>query len=158
MTNISSMDDIFASMKIEKEIKHTFSSSQQRALTNIIFTSNWVLSKIAMALKPTGLSLQQFNILSILYGQPNHLATVNLITERLIDRMPNTSRLLNKLMEKGLIEKQKNNNDQRVVSIKLTEEGALLKEKGRVIMDSILVNLTDEEADQLNGLLEKVRA
>ena len=152
------MDDIFASMKIEKEIKHTFSSSQQRALTNIIFTSNWVLSKIAMALKPTGLSLQQFNILSILYGQPNHLATVNLITERLIDRMPNTSRLLNKLMEKGLIEKQKNNNDQRVVSIKLTEEGALLKEKGRVIMDSILVNLTDEEADQLNGLLEKVRA
>jgi len=145
-------------MNIEKEIKHAFASPQQRALTNIIFTSNWVLSRIAVALKPTGLSLQQFNVLSILYGQPQHVATVNLITERLIDRMPNTSRLLNKLMEKGLIEKEKHNNDQRVVSIKLTKAGALLKEQARAIMDAILINLSNEEADQLNGMLEKVRA
>lgn len=144
-------------MKIENEIKHIFSSAQQRALTNIIFTSNWVLNRIASAFKPTGLSLQQFNVLSILYGQPEHTATVNLITERLIDRMPNTSRLLNKLMDKGLIEKEKNSIDQRVVYIKLTKEGVLLKKKARTIIDSILVNLTDEEADHLNDMLEKVR-
>ncbi|WP_443947099.1 MarR family winged helix-turn-helix transcriptional regulator [Pedobacter sp. AW1-32] len=144
-------------MKIEKEIKHTFASPQQRALTNIIFTSNWVLNRISLALKPTGLSLQQFNVLSILYGQPQHVATVNLITERLIDRMPNTSRLINKLMEKGLVEKEKNNTDQRVVSIRLTKSGALLKEQGREIMDAILVNLTDDEANVLNGFLEKIR-
>ena len=145
-------------VKIENEIKHIFSSAQQRALTNIIFTSNWVLNRIASALKPTNLSLQQFNVLSILYGQPNYTATVTLITDRLIDRMPNTSRLLNKLMDKGLIEKERNSSDQRVVYIKLTKEGVLLKKKARTIIDSILVNLTDEEADLLNDMLEKVRA
>ncbi|MBE9601359.1 MarR family winged helix-turn-helix transcriptional regulator [Pedobacter sp. MC2016-24] len=145
-------------MKIEQEIKHTFDSPQQRALTNIIFTSNWVLNRIAAALKPTNLSLQQFNVLSILHGQPEQTATVNLITERLIDRMPNTSRLLNKLMDKGLIEKEKNTNDQRVVYIKLTPEGAILKQQARSIINSVLVNLEDKEADILNELLEKVRS
>lgn len=145
-------------MKIEQEIKHIFVSPQQRALTNIIFTSNWVLNRIASALKPTNLSLQQFNVLSILYGQPEQTATVNLITERLIDRMPNTSRLLNKLMDKGLIEKEKNTNDQRVVYIKLSPEGAILKQQARSIIDSILINLEDKEADILNELLEKVRS
>lgn len=144
-------------MKIEKEIKHNFSSPQQRALTNIIFTSNWVLNRIASALKPTNLSLQQFNVLSILYGQPDYTASVNLITDRLIDRMPNTSRLLNKLMEKGLIEKEKNSTDLRVVFIKLTKNGVILKKKARTIIDSILVNLTNEEANSLNEMLEKVR-
>lgn len=144
-------------MKIEQEIKHTFTSPQQRALTNVIFTSNWILNRIALALKPTNLSLQQFNVLSILYGQPGQTATVNLITERLIDRMPNTSRLLNKLMEKGLIKKEKNTVDQRVVYIKLSPEGATLKEQARSLIDGILVNLEDKEADILNELLEKVR-
>lgn len=145
-------------VKIENEIQHTFSSAQQRALTNIIFTSNWVLNRMASALKPTKLSLQQFNVLSILYGQPQHTATVNLITERLIDRMPNTSRLLNKLMDKGLIEKERNSSDQRVVYIKLTKEGVLLKKKARSIIDSLQVDLSDKEADSLNEMLEKVRA
>lgn len=145
-------------MKIEQEIKHVFVSPQQRALTNIIFTSNWVLNHIVSALKPTNLSLQQFNVLSILYGQPGQTATVNLITERLIDRMPNTSRLLNKLVDKGLIKKEKNTNDQRVVYIKLTPEGAILKQQARSIINSVLVNLEDKEADILNELLEKVRS
>lgn len=145
-------------VKIENEIKHIFSSAQQRALTNIIFTSNWVLNRIATALKPTNLSLQQFNVLSILYGQPNYTATVTLITDRLIDRMPNTSRLLNKLMDKGLIEKERNSSDQRVVYIKLTQDGIVQKKRARAIIDSILVSLSDEEADLLNDMLEKVRA
>ncbi|EDM36905.1 transcriptional regulator [Pedobacter sp. BAL39] len=145
-------------MKIEEELKHDFASPQQRALTNIIFTSNWVLNRIASALKPTNLSLQQFNVLSILYGQPDQTATVNLITERLIDRMPNTSRLLHKLMDKKLIEKERNSNDQRVVYVRLTPEGAILKEQGRKIINNILVNLNDQEADLLNDMLEKIRS
>jgi len=144
-------------MKIEQEIKHVFDSPQQRALTNIIFTSNWVLNRIAAALKPTNLSLQQFNVLSILHGQPKQTATVTLITERLIDRMPNTSRLLNKLMDKGLIEKERDSTDQRVVYIKLTKQGAILKEQARHIIDGIVVNLANDEANVLNEMLEKVR-
>lgn len=145
-------------MKIEEEIKHDFLSAQQRALTNIIFTSNWVLNTLAQALKPTGLSLQQFNALSILYGQPNQTATVNLIGDRLIDRMPNTSRLLNKLMEKGLIEKERNANDQRVVYVRLTPSGANLKEQARQMVDELIINLSEQQANQLNDLLEMVRA
>jgi DNA-binding MarR family transcriptional regulator len=144
-------------MKIEQEIKHEFLSAQQRAFTNLIFTSNWAVNRISTALKPTSLSLQQFNALSILYGQPQQMATVNLIKERLIDRMPNTSRLLNKLLEKGLIQKERNLNDQRVVYVKLTPAGAKLKEQARQIIDGLEINLEKSQADQLNDLLEQIR-
>jgi DNA-binding MarR family transcriptional regulator len=145
-------------MKIEEELKHEFVSPQQRAFTNIIFTSNWVLNKIAVALKPTGLSLQQFNALSILDGQPNKTATVNLIKDRLIDRMPNVSRLLNKLMEKGLVEKQRDTSDQRVVYIKITQTGINAKKAAREMIDGVVIDLNNEQSDLLNNLLEKVRA
>ena len=151
------MDATFEIMKIEEEIKHHFVSPQQRAATNIIFTSNWILNNFAVALKPTGLSLQQFNVLSVLNGQANHTATVNLIKDRLIDRMPNVSRLLNKLLDKGLIEKERNLSDQRVVYVKLTDEGRALKIKGRMIIDQATLKLNDDEADSLNELLEKIR-
>lgn len=144
-------------MKIEDELKHSFLTPQQRVATNIIFTSNWILSKISIALKPTGLSLQQFNVLSILHGQDNQTATVNLIKDRLIDRMPNVSRLLNKLMEKGLIEKERNLSDQRVVYIKLTAQGLAVKKQGRIIIDKGVIEFSDEEANSLNELLEKIR-
>lgn len=61
-------------------------------------------------------------------------------------------------MDKGLIEKERNSSDQRVVYIKLTKEGVLLKKKARSIIDSLQVNLSDQEADSLNEMLEKVRA
>lgn len=144
-------------MKLEEELKHEFVTSQQRVATNIIFTSNWLLSKIANALKPTGLSLQQLNVLSILNGQPGKTATVNLIKDRLIDRMPNVSRLVNKLMEKGFIEKERNSADQRVVYIKLTVKGEKGRGEGREIINKGIINFTNEQADSLNTLLEQLR-
>lgn len=144
-------------MKLEDELKHEFVTPQQRAATNIIFTSNWLLNKIAVALKPTGLSLQQFNVLSILDGQTDKTATVNLIKDRLIDRMPNVSRLINKLMEKGLIVKERNNSDQRVVYVKLTETGAALRLKARNIINNGVISFSEEQANLLNDLLEALR-
>jgi DNA-binding MarR family transcriptional regulator len=144
-------------MKLEDELKHEFITPQQRAATNIIFTSNWLLNKIAVALKPTGLSLQQFNVLSILDGQTDKTATVNLIKDRLIDRMPNVSRLINKLMEKGLIVKERNNSDQRVVYVKLTETGAALRLKARNIINNGIISFSEEQANLLNDLLEALR-
>ena len=144
-------------MKFEEELKHEFVTPQQRVATNIIFTSNWLLSKIANSLKPTGLSLQQLNVLSILNGQPGKTATVNLIKNRLIDRMPNVSRLVNKLMEKGLIEKERNTADQRVVYIKLTGKGEKIREEGRRIINKGIINFSNEQADSLNTLLEQLR-
>ena len=124
---------------------------------NLIFTANWLLNEIAITLKPIGLSLQQLNVLAILKGQPNHTATVNLIRERLIDRMPNVSRLLNKLMDKGLIKKDRDLSDQRVVYINLTPEGLKAALKGRELFNKVQYGITDEQSELLNDLLDKIR-
>lgn len=78
-----------------------------------------------------------------MYGQPKQTATVNLIKDRLID--------------KGLIEKEKNASDQRVVYVKLSPSGAKLKEQARKLVDELIINLSEEQANQLNDLLEVVR-
>jgi DNA-binding MarR family transcriptional regulator len=124
---------------------------------NLIFTANWLLNEIAITLKPIGLSLQQLNVLTILQGQPTHTATVNLIRERLIDRMPNVSRLLNKLMDKGLIKKNRDLSDQRVVYITLTSEGLKVALKGRELFHKVHYGITDKQSELLNDLLEQIR-
>jgi DNA-binding MarR family transcriptional regulator len=145
-------------MNIEEEIKQPqFNNPQQKAGMNLIFTANWLSSLYAAALSPLDLSLQQLNVLTILKGQPEHTASVNLIRDRLIDRMPNVSRLLNKLMEKGLIQKDRQTVDQRVVHIKLTKEGERMAAKGRELFQSVSYQLNDEQAEQLNDLLNKMR-
>ncbi|WCT12413.1 MarR family winged helix-turn-helix transcriptional regulator [Mucilaginibacter jinjuensis] len=145
-------------MKIEDEIKQEqFVVPQHKAGMNLIFTANWLLSEIAVTLKPIGLSLQQLNVLAILKGQPNQTANVNLIKERLIDRMPNVSRLINKLMEKGLVQKDRDHSDQRVVFIKLTADGEKLAVKGRELFNKVAYGINAEEAELLNDLLNKLR-
>ncbi|MDB4904975.1 MAG: transcriptional regulator [Mucilaginibacter sp.] len=145
-------------MKIEEEIKQEhFNKPQHKAGMNLIFTANWLLNEIAITLKPIGLSLQQLNVLAILKGQPNHTATVNLIRERLIDRMPNVSRLLNKLMDKGLIKKDRDLSDQRVVYINLTPEGLKAALKGRELFNKVQYGVNDVQAELLNDLLDKIR-
>src|SRR5258707_9537135 len=145
-------------MKIEDEIKQKqFSRPQHRAGMNIIFTANWLLNEIAITLKPICLSLQQLNVLTILQGQPDHTATVNVIRESLIDRMPNVSRLLNKLMDKGLIKKDRDLSDQRVVYIRLTPEGLKDAIKGRELFSKVHYGVTDKQSELLNDLLEKMR-
>jgi DNA-binding MarR family transcriptional regulator len=145
-------------VKIEGEIQQQqFQTPHNKVGMNIIFTANWLLNKIEIALKPVGLSLQQLNVLSILDGQPDKTATVNLIRERMIDRMPNVSRLLNKLMEKGLITKERDLSDQRIVYIKLTTQGQKTKVKGRELFDSIRFQIDTEQAELLSSLLDKIR-
>lgn len=145
-------------MKIEEEIRQErFNRPQHKAGMNLIFTANWLSNEIANILKPIGLSLQQLNVLTILQGQPKHTANVNLIRERLIDRMPNVSRLLNKLMDKGLIKKDRDLSDQRIVFINLTDEGLTVALKGRELFNQVHYGINDEQSELLNELLEKVR-
>lgn len=145
-------------MRIEEEInQEQFNNSRQKAGMNIIFTANWLSNQYASALKSIDLSLQQLNVLTILKGQDDHTAPVNLIRDRLIDRMPNVSRLLNKLMEKGLIHKDRNISDQRVVHIQLTAKGEQVAAKGRELFDAVNYQISDEQAQILNGLLDKMR-
>ena len=146
-------------MKLEDAIHQPqFNNPQQRAGMNVIFTANWLSNQYATALKPIGLSLQQLNVLTILKGQPDYTAPVNLIRDRLIDRMPNVSRLLNKLMEKGLVQKDRTLSDQRVVHIKLTNQGEQVAEHGRALFESVSYALADESAQLLNDLLNQLRS
>jgi DNA-binding MarR family transcriptional regulator len=145
-------------MKLEDAIQQPqFVNPQQRAGMNVIFTANWLSNQYAAALKPIDLSLQQLNVLSILKGQPDYTASVNVIRDRLIDRMPNVSRLLNKLMEKELIQKDRTLSDQRVVHIKLTAKGVQMAEQGRDLFQSVAYQLADEQAQLLNDLLDEMR-
>jgi DNA-binding MarR family transcriptional regulator len=145
-------------MKIAEEIEQQqFDSPQHKAGMNIIFTANWLLNQYAAVLKPIDLSLQQLNVLAILKGQPDRTATVNVIRNRMIDRMPNVSRLLNKLMEKKLISKDRDLTDQRVVYIKLTEKGEKVARTGRELFQKVSYGITKKQAEILNELLEELR-
>jgi DNA-binding MarR family transcriptional regulator len=145
-------------MKIEDEIEQRqFDSPQDKAGMNIIFTANWLLNQYAAVLKPIDLSLQQLNVLAILKGQPDRTATVNVIRNRMIDRMPNVSRLLNKLMQKKLISKDRDLTDQRVVYIKLTEKGEKVARMGRELFQKVSYGITKKQAETLNELLEEFR-
>ena len=145
-------------MKIEEEIEQKqFDSPQHKAGMNIIFTANWLLNQYAAVLKPIDLSLQQLNVLAILKGQPDRTTTVNVIRNRMIDRMPNVSRLLNKLMEKKLISKDRDLTDQRVVYIKLTERGEKVARMGRELFQKISYGITKKQVETLNELLEEIR-
>lgn len=145
-------------MKIEEALHQpSFENPQHKAGMNLLFTANWLSNQYETALKPLGLSLQQLNVLAILKGQSEGKANVNLIKDRMIDRMPNTSRMLNKLMEKGLVEKERTTVDQRMVYIRLTPKGEVAAQQGRELFRKVEYGLNHQEADILNGLLEKLR-
>lgn len=149
-------------MKIEEAIKQShFKSEYQKMVVNIIYTSNWLLSQNAKALKPLGLTTQQFNILRILKGQFPNPAPVSLLTERMLDKMSNASRLVDKLEEKQLVVRTTCKKDRRQVDVVLTEKGINLLEEANNLMKSetsVQKVLTEQESKTLNDLLDKLRS
>ncbi|MFZ5553262.1 MAG: MarR family winged helix-turn-helix transcriptional regulator [Bacteroidota bacterium] len=148
-------------MKLEDEVRsRKFSSEAQKAHVNILFTSAWLNNQVMYLFKPYGLSTQQYNILRILKGQYPNAAPLKLLTERMIDKMSNTSRLVEKLSQKKLVDRKTCKESRRQVDITLTEKGFKLVEELNEKVDkyhkSINV-LTNEEAKQLNDLLDKLR-
>ncbi len=142
---------------ISKDINTKFTNNKVRALLNIIYTANWINSKQNTFFKPFGISPQQYNILRILRGASEAIA-VQTIKDRMLERAPNTTRLMDKLCSKKLIDRVPCPGDRRVVHIEITEDGLmLLKSIDKEIKDDILQNLTDEEAIVLSYLLDKIR-
>ena len=148
-------------MEIEKAIVQSkFKSPLEKAVVNIIYTSNWLNSKEASSLKPFGVTLQQYNILRILRGQHPNPATITLLTERMLDKMSNASRLVDKLQAKGLVDRKTCPSDRRQANVLINDAGlSRLLEMDRVMMASNdnLGNITDQELEQLSNLLDKLR-
>tara|TARA_B100000809_G_scaffold13391_2_gene12238 strand:+ start:7658 stop:8107 length:450 start_codon:yes stop_codon:yes gene_type:complete len=149
-------------MRLEEELQQSgFQSEHQKAVLNILFTSNWLESDSARVLKPFEISSQQYNVLRILKGQGVNAISVNNIMSRMIDKMSNTSRLVEKLRKKELIERVTCEHDRRQVDVRITDSGlALLKEADKEMnqFDGMNGKLTEKEAVLLSELLEKIRA
>jgi DNA-binding MarR family transcriptional regulator len=148
-------------MSIEQDIKQSnFKSPYSKAVVNIIYTNNWLASLQVDILKPFDLTLQQYNVLRILRGQYPQPITVIAIIERMLDKMSNASRLVDKLLAKELVIRRECPNDRRAVDVLITEKGlALLTETDVLVSkwEEQLHGLTPEEALQLSDLLDKLR-
>lgn len=148
-------------MKIEEEIKQKkFKNEFLKAEINLSFTAAWLEGKRTADLKSFGISIQQFNLLRILKGQFPKPSPLKLITERMIDKMSNTSRLVEKLRQKGLVKREICEDNRRQVDIFITEKGIELIDKASEVVESNIhsqTTLTEKEATTLNKLLDKMR-
>ena len=147
---------------IEETIQQPhFATSHHRAHVNIIYTAAWLNQDTTRHLKPFGLSLQQFNILRILRGRAGKPATIKLLTERMLDKMSNASRLVDKLKEKGLVDRQECPTDRRRVDIVITEAGLEVTRQASDAVEAArqvaFANLTEAETDTISALLDKLR-
>jgi DNA-binding MarR family transcriptional regulator len=147
---------------IEEEIQQSsFRSPAHRAQVNIIYTAAWINQRTTAALRPYGLSIQQFNLLRILRGRSGKPSTVKLLTERMIDKMSNASRLVDKLKEKGYVRRQECETDRRRVDIVITPKGLdVINRASQAAEDTMLrhfQNLEEEDFIQLSGLLDRLR-
>ena len=142
---------------ISKDINSKFPNERVKALINIKYTANWLNTVGNEILKPSKISNQQYNILRILKGA-NDAVTVNSVKERMIEKSPNATRLMDKLCDKGLIERTRCENDRRVVYVKISEKGIKLLDKIKIEeLGNQMNSITEEEAKTLNEILDKIR-
>ena len=142
---------------ISKDINSKFENHKIKALLNIIYTANWITSSQNESFKGFGISQQQYNILRILRGA-NEPLKVQTIKDRMLERSPNATRLMDKLCAKDLIKRSPSEHDRRVVKIEITKQGLDLLNTIPSDMNKELVkNLSESEAEQLSNLLDKMR-
>jgi len=148
-------------MRIEDEIKSTkFEDNYHKVVINISYTEGWLNNVIRPQFEKYNLTVQQFNILRILRGQLPCPATVNLLKERMIDKMSDASRIVDRLVQKELVSRCTNTKDRRAVDIRISDKGldVLAKMDAEFkTKDLLQTNLTPEEAATLSDLLDKLR-
>lgn len=148
-------------MSIETDIKQKkFKSPYQRLVINLIYTSNWLMYLQLELMRDFDLTPQQYNVLRILRGQNGNPMKVNEISERMLDKTSNTSRLVDKLLTKNLLIRKVCPSDRRAVDVLITTQGLeLLKEMDPLIEDweKNMHSLTPAEAETLSALLDKLR-
>ena len=149
-------------VRIEEELVSSFKSEQQKAMLNILFTANWLRNRQVEFFKPFGLSPQQYNILRILRGAQGERRSMQQVKQRMIDRAPNATRLTDKLIAKGLVERERCEEDRRVVYLRIARNGLeLLSRIDRKYANeerSLRSWLSDDEARALNEFLDRMRA
>lgn len=147
-------------MNVEKIIKTNKNLSlESRTIIHFMLVNNKMNEILSSALKPFDVSLQQFNVLRILRGQNNKPTNLSTINERMVTKMSNTTRLIDKLSLKGFVDRKTCISNRRKVEITITSEGKkVLKKMDSVMIEtekSVLKNMSNNELEQLNTLFDK---
>ena len=153
---------VVTNMKIEEVVKsNVVLGLSQKAVLNIIYTQNNINERLIEVLKPYDLSNEQYNVLRILRGQKGNPANMCVIQERMLAKTSNTTRLVDKLLLKELVTRKVCKENRRKIEVLITEKGlAILKELDPKVNDyenNFVANLTTNELNHLNELLEKIR-
>lgn len=147
-------------MSIENDINQPkFNSEYHKMNVNLIYTYNWMMEQSKKFFEKADLTPQQYNILRILRGAGKALSTLQ-IRQRMLDRMSDTSRIVDRLLKKELVQKVICKNDRRLVDVTISEKGTdllTLLDRHTPELEAILGNLTEEEARTMNRLLDKLR-
>ena len=148
-------------MSLEKDIQQAkFRNIYQKAGINLIYTLGWLKDRTRPIFESEDITPQQFNILRILRGSyPQPLSTLQ-IRERMLEKMSDTSRIVDRLITKGLVKKLTCKTDRRLVDVVISDKGKKLLERldaRQDEMDGVLQNLTEKEAATLSDLLDKIR-
>jgi DNA-binding MarR family transcriptional regulator len=149
-------------MKLEDELKMPkFRSAYQKAALNLMFTGEWMMARVDSLLKPHDLSSQQYNVLRILRGQQGKPINLYTIQDRMLNRMSNATRLVEKLRLKGLVTRELCEQNRRKVEISITEKGLQLLEAIDPLMQQLeedtFKNISEEQVSQLSNMLDDLR-
>ena len=148
-------------MTIERDInQHKFRNEHQKSAINLIYTFNWMNEKFDKIFEQFDITQQQFNILRILRGAGGGPLSTLQIRQRMLDKMSDTSRIVDRLIKKGLVKKNICKSDRRLVDVILAEKGKKLLDKidnTNDAMDAVFKNLSQADAKNLNQLLDKLR-
>ncbi|WP_198675400.1 MarR family winged helix-turn-helix transcriptional regulator [Pleomorphovibrio marinus] len=148
-------------MKLEEAIQQkAFNDPYNKAVVNILYTHSYVVTRQNRLFKPHDISPEQYNVLRILRGQHPSPITVSSIQDRMLNKMSNASRLVEKLKQKELVERKECPSDRRQVDVSITDKGlellAILEEEINRFNHRI-IGLDQKEVEQLNELLDKLR-
>ena len=149
-------------MKLEDEIRQDkgFKSQQQKAMVNIFYTEGWLRNRLSETLKPHDLTSQQYNVLRILRGSNPKPMSTSCVRSRMLDKMSDVSRIVDRLFKNALVDKQVCSTDKRLVDVFITEAGLTVLDKIDESvdgMDKMFNSITDKEAATLNEILDKLR-
>lgn len=148
-------------MSLERDIQQkAFRNEYHRAILNVLYTQNYLVGRMTDVFKQFDITRQQYNVLRILRGQYPEHASINLIKERMLEKMSDTSRIVERLRIKGLIQRADCKQDKRSVEITITQEGLELLKKMKDPVEEIenlVSHLSESEARNLNELLDKIR-
>jgi len=145
---------------IDQELRSRFESEQHKAMLNVMFTANWFKSRMSDLFRPLGISSQQYNILRILRGAKGRM-NMHSVKERMIDRAPNATRLTDKLIAKGLVERERCEEDRRVVYVRISSRGlellAQVDKQNKAQQKDLEARLSKADAAALNRIMDQWR-